>query len=305
VRQFGLYHHSYRFADSDRMSTSIPEQRRKARQILQRFIQIRELLLSGERPSLARVRGDPLLALFDREFEREKRRRLLRAIGFGDEEAIRFSRRPPRSLLRLAELHHRLERRRSSRGPHPVPDGLSWNAVYCMRDVLRELPRRLLDRLDRRDLRLAPRKFYAIALSDYASRADADATPYRDRLARDYQRAYLELLRLATRRRQGSLREVLEDLAPRAEARNPYARMTGDGLSHAARRLARSRRQLEPEEIYRIITRFADSQELEPRPARGGRRGLDRDACRDDERPAVRRIHRDLLKLARDYRESL
>jgi hypothetical protein len=305
VRQFGLYHHSYRFADSDRMSTSIPEQRRKARQVVQRFVQIRELLLSGERPPLDRVKRDPLLTLFDREFEREKRRRLLRAIGFDDEEATRLSRRPPRSLVRLAGLHHRLERRRSSRGPHRVPDGLSWNAVYCMRDVLRELPRRLLDRLDRRDPRLEPRNFYAIALSDYASRADARATGYRDGIARDYQRAYLELLRLATRRRRGTLREMLAEIALRAEARNPYARMTGDGLSHAARRLARSRRQLEPEEIYRLVTRFADSQELEPHPAHGRRRLRGRGACSEDERPAVQRLERDLLKLACDYRESL
>jgi uncharacterized protein YdiU (UPF0061 family) len=59
VRQFGLYHHSYRFEDPDRMSTSIPEQKRKARQIVQRFAQIRELLLSGEAPSLASLRDDP------------------------------------------------------------------------------------------------------------------------------------------------------------------------------------------------------------------------------------------------------
>ena len=305
VRQFGLYHHGYRFADHDRMSTSLPEQRRKARQIVQRFVQIRELLLSGERPPLARLKHDPLLALFDREFEREKRRRLLCAIGFDDEEAVSLSRRPPRSLLELGALHRRLERRRSSRGPHPVPDGLSWNAVYCMRDVLRELPRRLLERHDRRDPRLAPRDFYSIALSDYASRADGRATAYRNRLARDYQRAYLELLRLATRRRGGTLRELLEDLAPRAEARNPYARMTGDGLSHAARRLARSRRQLEPEEVYRIVTRFADSQQLEPRTARSRRRRRERGHHNNEERALVQRIHRDLLKLAREYRESL
>ena len=34
VRQFGLYHHEYRFDDTDRWSTTIPEQKRKARYIV-------------------------------------------------------------------------------------------------------------------------------------------------------------------------------------------------------------------------------------------------------------------------------
>src|SRR5262249_46980257 len=68
VRQFGLYHREYRFEDVDRMSTTIPEQRRKARHIVQNFAQIRDFLLSGRKGPLARFRRDPILALFDDEF---------------------------------------------------------------------------------------------------------------------------------------------------------------------------------------------------------------------------------------------
>ncbi|HPG28089.1 MAG TPA: hypothetical protein PLW10_20820, partial [Myxococcota bacterium] len=81
VRQFGLFHHEYRFEDMDRMSTSICEQRRKARDLVRRFVQIRDLLLTGTLPALSSLRGDPLLARFDAEFEAHRRRLFLRQVG--------------------------------------------------------------------------------------------------------------------------------------------------------------------------------------------------------------------------------
>jgi hypothetical protein len=310
VRQFGLYHHSYRFDDVDRMSTSIPQQKRKARQIVQRFAQIRELLLNGKRPALSSLRDEPVLETFDREFETHKRRLFLQKMGLGEQEAERVLARPPKSLDTLLRLHNRLERRRSSRGPHPVPDGLSWNAVYCMRDVLRELPSRLLERLDATVPRLPPAEFYALALSSYASKEDRRRTPYRDRLARDYQRAYLDLATRLARRRGLSLQVWLEEIRPTAESRNPYNRMTGDGLSHAARRLAQNRNRLAPEETYRLISEFADSQDLSRDTAciaKGDRSPAlaPNESALKHERPLVRRIFHDLLRYSLDYRESL
>ena len=176
-----------------------------------------------------------------------------------------------------------------------MPDGLSWNAIYCMRDVLRELPALLLARESEGDPRISPRAFYDLALSDYASRADRRLTDHRRRVARDYQRAYLDLVDTLARRQRRSRRATLAGLVPAARARNPYARMTGDGLTHATRRLSRNRRRLRPEESHRLIQAFADFQQRdEASPP---------DLSR--ERPLVQRILRDLLAITRDFRESL
>jgi len=300
VRQFGLYHHSYRFEDTDRMSTSIPEQKRKARQIVQRFAQLRDLLLDGELPALDGLVDDDVLTLFDREFEGHRRRLFLRQIGCDDKDVDAILRKPPDCLESLMALHRRLERRRSSRGACRVPDGLSWNAVYCMRDVLRELPERLLQSAAEGSPRLPAKDFYAIALSDYASRKDRQINPYRRQLALAYQRHYLQLVDAIAARRHRSRAAVLAELSDRAVLRNPYARMTGDGLTHATRRLTSNRGRLAPEETFRLLRAFADFQqrEISPGPASTA------DAMAD-ERPLVRRIHRDLLALARDFRESL
>src|SRR6202008_1286798 len=68
VRQFGLYHREYRFDDDTRWSTTIPEQRVKARYIAQCFAQIRAFLLEGVKRPLHDFAHDPCLRLFDREF---------------------------------------------------------------------------------------------------------------------------------------------------------------------------------------------------------------------------------------------
>jgi hypothetical protein len=176
-----------------------------------------------------------------------------------------------------------------------------------MRDILRELPTRFLDESTKATSRLRPEDFFAIALSDYASRKDKERTPYRRRLAADYQRAYLDLIHWVAGRARKSPRATLEELAPRAALRNPYIRMTGDGLTHATRRLTTNRSRLEPEEIYRLIQAFADSQQREglehTKPK--GKRSANHLERMDSERPLVQRIHRDMQELARTYRESL
>ncbi|MEZ4334543.1 MAG: hypothetical protein R3F35_22540 [Myxococcota bacterium] len=301
VRQFGLYHHGYRFEDPDRMSTSIPEQKRKARQIVQRFAQIRELLLRGSLPSLASLRDDPVLGLFDREFVRERRRLFLCQMGFEESDAHHLSQHAAGAVDTLLSAHHRLERKRSSRGRHKVADGLSWDAVYCMRDVLRELPARLAPSASGVRPEIPADAFYEIALSNYASRRDRRVTPSRAQQARAYQRAYVAVCERVAQRRRVSVADVLADLVPRARVRNPYARMTGDGLTHAAHRIATSRRRLAAEETYRLIEAFADTQDRNekdrarrtPRVAMAG------------ERPLVRRIHEELERLALEYREGL
>lgn len=301
VRQFGLYHHGYRFEDPDRMSTSIPEQKRKARQIVQRFCQIRELLLRGKAPSLATLRDDPVLALFDREFERERRRLFLHQMGFEEWDAHHLAQRATAAVDQLLALHNRLEKKRSSRGRRKVADGLSWDAVYCMRDVLRELPARLAPAAAGVRPEIPAEAFYEIALSNYASRRDRKTTPTRSSLARAYQRAYVALCERVAHHRHVALTEVLADLAPRARLRNPYARMTGDGLTHAAHRLATCHRHLAAHETYRLVEAFADSQD---RRERSGASSPARAAVANG-RKLVRRVHEDIEKLALEYRESL
>jgi len=283
VRQFGLFHQGYRFDDGPRWSTTLVEQKRKARAIVRCFAQIRDTLISGGKRPLSSYAKDPLLALFHATFEETKDRLLLRHVGYDrkTEDLLISGARP--LVRRLDRAHRWFERRRSAEGPVPVPDGITWNAVYSTRDLLRELPR-----IYARDPRpIAAEILLSIAASSYASRSDRTATPARARRAREMQEAWLALARRAARLTGRSVRTVAASLAARSAAVNGYARVTGDAISHAAARLARSRRRLGPDATYEVVMLFA--------AARGG----------EQLGPDARRVFDDLLRLVVDARDGL
>jgi len=79
--------------------------------------------------------------------------------------------------------------------------------------------------------------------------------------------------------------------------------MTGDGLTHATKRLATQRSRLRPEETYRLIQAFVDSQDLAARatgiPSQSGEHAM------TEERPLVQRLHEAIQQVSLDFRESL
>ena len=260
VRQFGLFHREYRFDDGPRWSTTIPEQRRKARYIVQTFAQIRDYLITGRKPPLRSLVGDSVLRLFDREFARHKDLLLLRDVGF-DPQTQRSLLAHERKAIRAFSLAHAwFERARSARGPRKVADGISWNAIYSTRDLLRELPGRLLERGGR----VPPGEVLELALSTYATPADRQPTRLRLRHAARFVRAYVKLVEAAGRRSGRNLVLMLGDVAARSAIINRPDRVTGDGVLYAAERLARLRRRLGPDGVYEVVRRFGAHQTRRP-----------------------------------------
>jgi uncharacterized protein YdiU (UPF0061 family) len=256
VRQFGLYHREYRFDDGPRWSTTIPEQRRKARYIVQCFAQIRDLLIEGRKPTLGSLTHDPVLETFDREFDRTKDELLLRDVGFDAAARESLLARALPTLHAFAAAHAYFEHARAARGPRKVADGISWNAIFSTRDLLRELPRRYLER----GAPLPTREFLDIGLSDYASMRDRRVTSHRKRRVSQFQRTYTDLIEAAAQVTRRSVPLVLGDVAARSAILNRYDRITGDGILHAATRLVRNRRRLGCDGIHEVVAGFAAYQ---------------------------------------------
>jgi hypothetical protein len=296
VRQFGLYHREYRFDDADRWSTTIPEQRVKARYIAQCFAQIRACLLEGAKRPLEEFARDPCLRIFDREFAATKRRLLLRKLGLRPETGAFLSRARSRELERFRCAFRYFERARSARGPHKVPDGLTWNAVFSTRDLLRELPARLLP-----DLRALPaRALLELSLSSYASRADRRATPTRVRMMGRFQRSYLALMRAAAAHEGRPLEDLLREVARRSAVINRRDRITGDGVDYATDRLIRYRRRLSSGKLHRVVAAFVDHQDLNPPEPASDREPAERPPAHD-----VRRVLDRLIAAVAEMRHGL
>jgi hypothetical protein len=263
VRQFGLYHREYRYDDGPRWSTTIAQQRAKARHIAACFAQIRDWLMTGRRRRSSTYRNDPVVRLFDREFETCRLQRLLRGLGFEPHvaDALATGR---RALAERFQREHRYFEEASARRPRSLPDGITRDAVYSTRDLLRELPVRYLAD----EAALSPAEFLRIAASTYALKAHRRATPRLARRALAFQRAYLALVRAAAAMSGSTSRAVLREMRARSAIVNRFARITGDASIDAARRLVRERKRLGPDATYALIRRIIEEHATLPRAPR-------------------------------------
>jgi len=264
VRQFGLFHREYRFDDGPRWSTTLAEQRGKAREIVRRFAQARDYLITGTRPALGTLGNDPTLARFDAAFRETRDRLLLRHAGFDARGVDVLLREHAATVRAFDRAHAHFERARSARGPLRLPDGITWNAVFSVRDLMRELPARLLESGGP----LAAETIVDLAASAYAGPRDRRITRHRARMARDLQRAYLDLVEAAARERGTSSPRVLVEMARRSASINAFARITGDAVAHAAARIVRDRGRLPPATLHAVVRRFVERQTRVPE-ARG------------------------------------
>jgi hypothetical protein len=206
------------------------------------------------------------LALFDAQFDRTRRLLLLHHAGLTPTQAEQLLERRPKLVERFRRVHSWWERQRSQRGPKRVADGITWDAVFSVRDLMREIPARWT-----RELRwLSPREVIDIAASSYAARRDRTVTPARARWALELQRAYAALLTAAAQLAQRPPGELLAQAAQRSAVINRFARITGDSANYAARRLYLNRRRLSPEAIHALIRAFVVNQNLVPEREGGG-----------------------------------
>jgi hypothetical protein len=265
VRQFGLFHREYRFDDGPRWSTTLPEQRRKAREIVQVFAQIRDYLITGEKRPLHHYRKDPVLTLFDKTFQQTRDRLLLHQVGF-DSDARKLIQNHHRGLIEKFDRAHRhFERSKTVRGPRKLPDGITWNAVFSMRDMLRELPEQLL----RNGGPISAEELVNLAASSYSERADRTITRHRRHMARELQESYLAMIKAVTRHHTCSAPELLVEIGARSATINAFARTTGDAVTHAAGSLVKQGRKLSPETLHSVVDNFTACQARLPEKAAG------------------------------------
>ena len=262
LRQFGLFHHEYRYDDAERMSTSITEQKNKAKYIIQTFSQLIDYLISGRKKPIKGFVHSPAVKLFLNVFSRTKNELLLNKIGFKDLDAQLFLRDKKNSRLieEFSRIYSAFERTKSVRGLYAVGDGVSWDAVFCMRDILRELPLWFQSGGDW----MTAEHFIGIMRSDYADEKDVQISSYRRRQVRYFQRLYwqvVEKIALLTMRSEDSL---IAEVVQRSAVINRYERVTGDALIYVAKELIKLDSCVSKTVLHQMFTGFVQHQVLIP-----------------------------------------
>lgn len=260
IRQFGLFHSEYRYDDVQRFSTSILEQKQKARYVVQCFAQVVDFILHKKKRPLADFRNHPSLRKFDQHFEESKYRNLLHKIGVREKYAEFLMKNHLNELRVFRRAYTYFERAKSQRGHYKVADGITRDAIFCMRDILRELPQMLLTRgnaIDAAD-------FTEIIRSSYAKKGDLRLTPMRVHQIERFQKSYIKLMDQLARHLKKERAQVLLDVTMRSSIINKYDRVTGDSITHVVDKVARCRPKLKADEIYHLMKGFTQYQNLDP-----------------------------------------
>lgn len=255
VRQFGIRHDKYRYDDVERFSTNLNEQKRKARLIVQVFIQMVDYIKTGKKRPLRHYANHPQLAKFNLQFERKRAERILYRMGFNANQ---------RSLIlekkglfeRFDKEFSFFERAKVSGNIEKVPDGVNHPALYNMRSIMRELPKYLSLSEQPFASRMMPENhFYKTILSSFARSRDARMGEKQRRHIEAFQRLYSELILTAAGNQKPD--QILKGLIERANKLNSDKRITGNALIEMVEEiLTEKKKGLSMDQIQKIVDRL-------------------------------------------------
>ena len=260
IRQFGLFHSEYRFDDIHRYSTSIKEQKKKARYTVQTFSQIYEYLIKGIKHNINALNKHWAVKIYDKRFDHHKDRNILYKIGFNKQQIEHLLEQHRQEIRNFRRDFSYFERCKSEIGPHEVADGINHSAIFCMRDILRELPQLYLVG----HTKLTNDEFIEIIKSTYATDSDLKVNSYRDNKIKSFQKHYWRLIEAVRNKSNASREKVLSTVSMRSAVINKYDRVTGDSICNIANKVIKHKPRLSPEDINAVLEYFVHYQNLDP-----------------------------------------
>lgn len=260
IRQFGLFHSEYRYDDVDRFSTSILEQRDKARYIVQTFAQLVDFVLTGEKKSISSFKKHWAVEKFDSTFEETKNRNILYKIGFVQDDVDYLYKNHCSLVKEFRNIYSYFERAKSKKGLIKVSDGVSWDAIFCMRDIMRELPQMIIARKNQ----ITAEEFIDIIKSDYATNEDLELTKYRRKMIKSFQDYYWKLINKNMKNSKKNFEKQILEISMRSSVINKMERVTGDSISIIVDKIIKKKNKLSVEETYNLIKDFSELQNVNP-----------------------------------------
>lgn len=295
VRQFGLFHHEYRFDDDDRYSTTILEQKKKAKYIVQCFAQIIDYMSTGVKKPIRSYKNHDCLTHFEHLFQTRKRKNLLKKMGISSHLHDKLLKKETPLIDRFMKAFSHFERAKSVFGMREVNDGISWDAIFCMRDILRELPQLYLSRGES----ITAEEFIEILKSSYAKKEDLVINRYRKKKINEFQQSYWQIVTALTKIEKKTPESVLLSLSMRSSVINRFDRVTGDSISTIRAIVMDNIKSLKADKVYHLAKKFASYQNLDP----------DDTGLNDSSDLKKSRHHSKLFKgfieIVREYREGI
>lgn len=259
IRQFGLFHHEYRFDDVSQYSTNIKEQKHKAKMIVHTFYGIVSFLTKNKFKEVSKKELSKVSKKFDSIFNERKKYNALRKIGFNKDQIEFLLNESGQELKSYMSAFSYFERAKSKSGLVEVSDGITCDALFCMRDILRDLPQIFLHRSSEN---IKNEEFMSIIKSNYASAEDLKISSYRSKMIKQFQKNYFKLIKKVASESNVSYEKILLQVTMRSSIINRYDRVTGDSISHIVQKVLSQLKEIKPEQTYELVNLFSLSQDL-------------------------------------------
>ena len=257
VRQFGIRHDQYRYDDVDRYSTTLNQQKSKARLIVQVFAQMIDYLKTEEKKPINNFKEHPVLQKFDSLFEQNIYTHFIYQLGFNDLESQKILRYYKKDLINLYNCALYFERVKQKK-THKTPDGINKPAMYNVRNLFKEYPKALLNnKTELSDFVLSDDEFYELIKTEYSKN---HSNSLFSKNAKEFQNIYKRLILKSSHKPK----TILKDICSRSEVINRSDRMTGNALIYVVSEILSSKKKgLSNNEIQKIID-HAISQQCAP-----------------------------------------
>jgi len=299
VRQFGIRHDRYRYDDVERFSTNLNEQRKKARLIIQVFLQLTDYLKTQKKKSLRSYAKHPVALKFDKLFIKYRAERLLFRMGFNQIQRDNILKSKTDTFTQFEKVFSFLERAKISGAQIKVADGVNHPALFNMRNILGTLPQYYLQNKDFAKAHMAENEFFKSIISVFGKSKNAKMGEKQKLNIQKFQALYKELVTLAAGK--GRSEHILRGISRRAQVLNSEKRITGNALIEIVEMvLTEKKRGLSLDQIQKIVDRFIhDHLDLPEAP-------ISRHHKHKTGVPAVRPdLYSKLLSLVADHRDDI
>lgn len=263
IRQFGLRHDQYRYDDVARFSTNLNEQKLKTKLTVQVFAQAIDFALSGKKKPLKNFENHQAVQQFQNYFEYYRLLRILFRTGFDEANCKRLLADERGLVEDFAREYDFIERRKVSEKTIEVSDGVNRPALYNIRNLLRELPGRLLSAQNFESFFISSKEFYETLYAEGTKEEDKKISQTLETHAKNFQILYKNLIRKTKRRR--SIKRTLENMNERSAKINHADRITGNGIVNIIEEILKAKRSgFSTQDIHSVIHKFIANQCLDP-----------------------------------------
>lgn len=267
VRQFGIRHDQYRYDDVERFSTTLNEQKAKARLTIQVFAQLVDFLKTKSKKPLPHFKRHPILTQFDKHFKYYLLDHFLYQLGFDRTQRERLLTKSRAQVEDLFRNFSYFERIKTYRKLQKVADGVNRPAVFNMRSWIRETASFLTDNFENK-VHQDPYYIFQIMLTTHASRRDSLPNSRLNARIKRLEIQYKNLIKKAASYPAPSA-SALTDITNRAQVINTENRLTGNGLIHVVSEIMSFKgKGLPHSEIQKALDATVQNQALRPEMAK-------------------------------------